>query len=235
MQVRRQLADRLGHGSSRSGVRRAGRAPHSPGVAGTGMYARPMPDPGDLWKRWLMGDLRDLRNEMKGGNWLERESFRSAVVERFVFISAYISRKLFESDQLTIDLIERDWPIEQYRCTRHPPARQQFRVTRDMHRWWQPIADHYDLANAQNKTLRLRDLCNLVIHHFAFEVRSPDADSIEIYFNSDRSKAEFLNMITLDTCIEFADEVAHDRAVFFTVDRKTNRQVRHRRRRLDLL
>jgi len=197
------------------------------------MYAPPMPDPGELWKRWLMSDLRDLRNEMKGGNWLESESFRSAVVERFVFISAYISRKLFESEELTIDLVERDWPITQYRCIRHLPARQQFRVTRDMHTWWQPIDDHYDLANPQNTTLKLRALCNLVIHHFAFEIRSRDADRIEIYFNSDRSKAKFLNMITLDTYIEFADEVAHDQAVFFTVDRRTNRQVRHRRRRLD--
>jgi hypothetical protein len=104
-----------------------------------------------------------------------------------------------------------------------------------MQTWWQPIEDHYDLANPQNKTLRLRDLCNLVIHHFAFEIRSRNADRTEIYFNSDRSKARFLNMITLDAYTEFVDEVAHDRAVFFTVDRRTNRQVRHRRRRLDLL
>ena len=194
-----------------------------------------MPDPGELWKQWLMSDLRDLRDVMAGSNWLESESFRSAVVERLAFISAFISRKLLESEELTIDLIERDWPIKQFRCIRHAPARQQFRVTHDMQRWWQPIEHHYDLANPQDNTLRLHALCNLVIHHFAFEIRSRNADRIEIYFNSDRSKAKFLNMITLDTYIEFTDEVAHDRAVFFTVDRRTNRQVRHRRRRLDLL
>jgi hypothetical protein len=192
-----------------------------------------MPDPGELWKRWLMSDLHDLRDEMAGRNWLESESFRLAVVERFALISAYISRKLLESEELTIDLIERDWPIKQFRCIRHPPARQQFRVTQDMQTWWQPIEDHYDLVNPQDKTLRLHALCNVVIHHFAFEIRSRSADRIEIYFNSDRSKAKFLNMITLDTYFEFTDEVAHDRAVFFTVGRSTNRQVRHRRRRLD--
>lgn len=150
-------------------------------------------------------------------------------------VSAYVSRKLLEGEELTIDLIERDWPITRYRCIRPPPTRQQFRVTRDMHTWWQPIEDHYDLANPQDKTLRLHALCNLVIHHFAFEVRSCGGERIEIYFNSDRSKAKFVNMIKLETYVEFADEVAHDRAVFFTVDPRTKRQVRHRRRRLDLL
>jgi hypothetical protein len=206
-----------------------------PRMVESGMYAPPMPDPGELWKRWLMSDLRGLRDEMASKSWLVSESFRSAVVERFAFISAYVCRKLLESEELTIDLIERDWPIKQFRCIRHPPARQQFRVTHDMQTWWQPIEDHYDLAHPQDKTLRLHALCNLVIHHFAFEIRSRNADRIAIYFNSDRSKAKFLNMITLDTYIEFTDEVAHDRAVFFTVDRTTNRQVRHRRRRLDLL
>jgi hypothetical protein len=195
----------------------------------------PVSEPGDLWKRWLMGELHDLRHEQAGTNWLESESFRSAVVERFAFISAYIARKLLESEELTIDVIERGWPIKRFRCIQHPPPRQQFRVTQDMQTWRQPIEDHYDLTDPQDETLRLQTLCNLVIHHFAFEIRSCDADRIEIYFNSDRSKAKFLNMITLEALVEFTDEVAHDRAIFFTVDRRTNRQARHRRRRLDLL
>lgn len=190
---------------------------------------------GDLWKRWLIGDLRDLRDEMEGRNWLESESFRAAVVERFMFVTAYVSRKLLEGEELTVDLVERTWPVERYRCVRHPPPRQQFRISRDLKRWWQPIEDHYDLAQPQNGSLKLPTLCNLVIHHFAFEVRSTDPETIEIYFNSDYTKDDALNMIPLKTYVEFVDEVAHDQAVFFTVDRKTNRQVRHRTRRLDLL
>ena len=187
-----------------------------------------------------MNDLRDLREDMGGSNWAESKSFRAAVVERFMFVTAYVSRKLFESDLLTIDLIERDWPVKRYRCVRHPPPRQQFLVSRDRKTWWQPIEDHYDLAHPQKGSLRLPALCNLVVHHFAFEIRSRDADAIEadaieIYFNSDHSKGEVLNRMTFTTYIEFVEEVAHDQAVFFTVDRKTNRQVRHRTRRLDLL
>lgn len=190
---------------------------------------------GDLWKRWLIRDLRELRDEMGGSNWTESESFRAAVVERFMFITAYVSRKLFESEELTVDLIERDWFVKRFQCMRVPPSRRQFLLSRDLKTWWQPIEDHYDLAHPQNGSLRLPALCNLVIHHFAFEIRSRNAGAIEIYFNSDHSKAEVLNMITLTTYIEFVDEVAHDRAVFFTVDPKTDRQVRHRTRRLDLL
>jgi hypothetical protein len=48
---------------------------------------------GDLWKRWLINDLRDLRADMAGSNWAESKSFRGAVVERFMFITAYVSRK----------------------------------------------------------------------------------------------------------------------------------------------
>jgi hypothetical protein len=172
---------------------------------------------------------------MEGRNWLESESFRAAVVERFMFVTAYVSRKLLEGEELTVDLVERTWPVERYRCVRHPPPRQQFRISRDLKRWWQPIEDHYDLAQPQNGSLKLPTLCNLVIHHFAFEVRSTDPETIEIYFNSDYTKDDALNMIPLKTYVEFVDEVAHDQAVFFTVDRKTNRQVRHRTRRLDLL
>lgn len=73
---------------------------------------------GDDWKRWLIRDLRDLRDEMEGRNWAESESFRAAVVERFMFVTAYVSRKLLEGEELTIDLIEHAWPVKRYRCLR---------------------------------------------------------------------------------------------------------------------
>jgi hypothetical protein len=192
-------------------------------------------EPGDIWKRWLLNDLHGIREEMTGGNWDESPSFRSAVVERFVFISSYVVRKLRENEQLTLDLLERDWRVRQFVCTREPPSRQQFRRTSDFRTFWQPIDEYYDLARPHEQPLRLKRLCDLVIHHFAFDVRTPNPSHVEFYFNSDHSREKCIYMMTLDAWIEMTDEVAHDRAIFFTVDRATGRPLRHRTRRLDLL
>jgi hypothetical protein len=192
-------------------------------------------DPGDLWKRWLKHDLADLERDMAGRNWTDSDSFRGVVIERFMFVSAYIIRKLAENDELTVDLIDRDWPVRRFECVTYPPHPQQFRVTRNFQDWWQPIEDYYDLANARPASLRLKALCNLVIHHFAFEARGNHEDGIEIYFNSERTKEEHLYAVAFDRYVELVEEAAYEEAVWFGVDRKTGRPTRHRTRRWDFI
>jgi hypothetical protein len=190
-------------------------------------------NPGDAWKRWLRNDLRDLREEMEGANW-QIDGYRAVVIERFVFMTAYITRKLVENEELTVDLVERDWPIKQFRAIRSLPKRQQFRVTQDMTNWWQPVEDYYDLADPEAATLRLEDLANRLIHHFAFQLRIRAEGTTEILFNSDWSRDQ-LYLITLSDYMTVIEESANDEAVFFTIDKKTGRQLRHRTQRMDLI
>lgn len=149
-------------------------------------------------------------------------------------MTAYVIRKLVENEELTVDLLERDWPVQLFRCVQSLPKRQQFRVSRDTETWWQPVEKYYDLADPQAGSLRLETLCNRIMHHFAFQVRAGMGDTGEVLFNSDRSKAQ-LYLITLVEYMTVVEEASYDEAVFFTVDRKTGRQLRHRTRRLDLL
>ncbi len=190
-------------------------------------------NPGDAWKRWLWNDLRDLREEAEGGNW-EVGGYRAAVIERFVFMTAYITRKLAENEELTEDLLTHDWPIKRFRAIRTLPKRQQFRVSKDTKNWWQPVEDYYDFANPEDASFRLEDLVNRLIHHFAFQLRAGEETTTEILFNSDRSR-DWLYLMTLSEYIALIDEVANDEAVFFTVDKKTGRQLRHRTQRMDLI
>lgn len=193
----------------------------------------PALNPGDAWKRWLRSDLHDLREEMEGSSW-EFGSYRAVVIERFVFITAYITRKLAENEELTEDILTRDWPIKGFRGIRTLPKRQQFRVSKDTKNWWQPVEDYYDFGNPENASLHLVDLVNRLIHHFAFQLRSGEGATTEILFNSDRSR-NWLYLITLSDYMGLVEEVANDEAIFFTVDKKTGRQLRHRTRRMDLI
>lgn len=170
---------------------------------------------------------------MEGGNW-EIGSYRAVVIERFVFMAAYITRKLVENEELTEDILTRDWPIKRFRAMRNLPKRQQFRVSKDTKNWWQPVEDYYDLANPENASLRLEDLVNRLIHHFAFQLRDVDGATTEVLFNSDRSR-DWLCRMTLSDYMALIEQVANDEAIFLTVDKKTGRQLRHRTRRMDLI
>jgi hypothetical protein len=190
-------------------------------------------NPGDAWKRWLRNDLRDLREQMEGTN-RPSGSYRAVVIERFMFVTAYVARKLAENEELTVDLLEHDWPVKQFRLIRALPQRHQFRLSRDLKTWWQPVEDYYDLRDPQPGSLRLEKLCNRLIHHFAFQVQVDNGETTEVLFNSERWP-DPLYSITLADYMTLVEEVVNDEAVFFTTDKKTGRHLRHRTRRMDLI
>jgi hypothetical protein len=187
-------------------------------------------NPGDLWKRWLFNDLRDLREEeMQRQWWNDNATYRAVVVEQFTFTTAYIIRKLWENDELTVELTDYEWPVTRFECTSEPMSRSGFRISRDLKTWEQPIEQHYDLGQPRAETLRLQDLCNLIVHHFAFQVRG-GAEAIEVFFNSDRTKGDRLYSQRLADYLDLVEEASHDEAEWFDVDHERNRQIRYRNR-----
>ena len=155
---------------------------------------------------------------------------RTITIERFVLVTAYMIRKLSEADTLTEELTEFGWPIARVPCINEPPHRFWFSREDIDGRTWQPLDSHYDFGTPTDETMKLARLCNLFVHHFAFEAR-PAGKNVDILFNSRETRGH-LYRIGLDTYMGFVSEVASDEAgwVDTNIARKT-RPVRLRRRR----
>jgi hypothetical protein len=172
-----------------------------------------------MWKRWLWHDLSDIRKLLEGRNFAESESFRAVVVERFMFMTAYIMRKLWERDELTVELVTSKWPAQEFKCIKPPPHPAWFRVSEDRQTWREPLEDHYLLDAPRETQLAFPDICNWIVHHFAFTVRSDADGEIEVLFNSDWTKREHLWMITLDTYMHVVEEACYDEVRWVSMDK----------------
>jgi hypothetical protein len=131
-------------------------------------------------------------------------------VERFVLVTAYMIRKLFEADALTEELTEFRWPIARMPCTAEPPHRRWLRRWDGNGRSWQDLASHYDFKHATAETVTLSRLCDRLVHHFAFETRWDAGGGIDIIFNSDRTASRSLYKLSLDTYMALVWEVQGD-------------------------
>jgi hypothetical protein len=169
------------------------------------------------------------------GRALDRERAERLVqsfvtVERFVFMTAYIMRKLNEADVLTVEVTESKWPVTKFPCVVPPPHRAWFAVSEDGETWRQPIEDHYDLARGNREVLRFFKVCDYVVHHFAFAVRYDDAgDEVAVFFNSDHTN-DRLYRIALPVYVGLVEEVAVDEARWVDMDRAEGRVIRRRQR-----
>jgi hypothetical protein len=154
----------------------------------------------------------------------------SVLLEKFVFVTAYIARKLTEANVLTVEMVDSKWPVKRFRRVAKPPHRAWFRISEDGYSWRQPIEQYYDLDHSTEEQMGFENLCNRLIHHFAFVLRmSADEQDIEILFNSEQTD-EQLWLITLSTFREMVEEVANDEATWEDSSRDERRVVLRRKR-----
>lgn len=155
---------------------------------------------------------------------------RSPVIERFVFVTAYVMRKLDEADWLTVDVTRRGWKVQAFTCTNPPPHRRWFVTSPDGNEWRQPLEQHYDLSAPQTQTLSFPQICDRMVHHFAFDVRrDPASGAIELLFNSDRTKDRLFAM-PLDTYRELVLDAASDEVRWVDMDASEGRVIQRRAR-----
>jgi hypothetical protein len=188
----------------------------------------------DFWKDELHREVLRLRQAIDSDG-LEGLALRSVTVERFAFVTAYIMRKLWEAEALTLDVTEFKWPVSKFPCVKAPPHRSWFAVSNDGKTWRQPLEDHYDLARPNRERLRFSKICNYLVHHLAFEVRYDSAAAdLEILFNSDDSQ-DHLYLITLPTYVAVVEEVAYDevRWVSRDINRSKDPVIQRRQRPAD--
>lgn len=152
------------------------------------------------WKQ----DLRRRKNLLIRYNTAEQfekdDDKAYTVIEKAIFYSAFIIRKLHECDKLSTEADSRKLHISKY------PAKREFNkihhsLKEDSHRWEQGI--HIDVP--------ARDVCNWLIHSFIFEILFDEFGKVESFaVSSDFDRNEWLYIIDLSDWIEYMDFVASD-------------------------
>lgn len=175
----------------------------------------------EIWKIVLWRDLRDLRRYL-GRTGLSKRSDacdRAAVaVEKFVFTSAFIVRKLFESKKVSDEVSG-----SKVSGTSFPRAAQT-RITRLN---WHHIDRHYDLSRGRSCQILVRDICNRLIHSAVFmsDFAEDQPTMVGFYFTSDRTKEDALYYIFLDDYFSIVENVIEDDILYSATNFETGKTV----------
>jgi hypothetical protein len=181
------------------------------------------------WKHELFRELYRLR-DLIDADGPEVVVSSSVSLEKFVFVTAFMMRKLAEAHEVTQDVTTSHWPVIELPQTSPPPDRSWFRVSSDGKTWRQPLEQHYDFGAPKKSQLAFEHICDRLIHHFAFELRhDPSDDSIDILFNSDRT-IKCLFILSLHDYTGLVDEVAADEVRYVDMDRAARRAIKRRYR-----
>lgn len=181
------------------------------------------------WQQELMRENIDLRG------WIDKAGVEKVVrlsvsVERYVFLTAYIMRKLNEVEALTQEVVQSRWVVTGFKATAPVPPRYWFLISEGGRTWRQPLEQHFALDQGTRETMTFGKICDRLVHHFAFDVRlGHEGAGIDIFFSSDRSR-ERLWSITLESYMGLVDEIAHDQTNWIdaNIARDRNQVIRRR-------
>jgi hypothetical protein len=155
--------------------------------------------------------LSRVRNQ----TWWE-DAVQNMQMEKAVFLSAFIIRKLIDSDRLSKQVEKSGTPVEIH-LLRDPDA-----APDSMN--WEKIDDFYDLDHAEMRSVPLRELVNWLIHSFTLRIdaRSDHAGGLiptGFWCNSDRTRRRELVRIDWTDYKELLRRVIHDDVVEWSFER----------------
>lgn len=147
----------------------------------------------------------------------EQHEKAGVALEKFVFVSAFIARKLMERKKLTDELEGKALHLQGYPRINH---NKQIDFLN-----WHHINRFYAFAEPKAITLLPRDLFNMLIHSFVFTlVVSGKGHGYEGFlFNSDRTKDTILYKVSFNDFFAVMHSVLEDEIVGFQFNRRTGR------------
>lgn len=164
-----------------------------------------------VWKEDLQKELNDFLDFLANTERLE-DGYFNLRVEKFFFISAFTIRKLNEANKLSDELISKDFDCARYRRIKDD-------VIIDFMNCHH-IEKFYDLRNGEKSSLKLKDICNYLIHSFVFSYRICVDDRLcGVFVNSGWMKDRFLYYIKLNTFIMLINDVVTDDIVIMSYNR----------------
>lgn len=132
-------------------------------------------------------------------------------IDHFFFWSAFVIRKLTESNCVTSDLVRGLYPVRMYPRLHSNEVLDELNYG-DLNYW-------FDLERELDVALTLKDVCNIIIHSFVFQ---PDvgASGVEgLIVTSDRTKAKGLYQIEHSIFGRMMRDVIDDNPRWARVDR----------------
>jgi hypothetical protein len=161
------------------------------------------------WKDELLANVRLLKKLEPS----RRTARREFAIERAVFFSAYIMRKLWEAGKLSST-----WKTKRSKCIYHrPKGRFVDRLN------WHRIDELFDLNRPEDASLTAIELCNRLIHSFVFlMVDGPRKTIAGFFFTSDQTRRRGLWFIEFAEILALMRETGRDYP-------SSGRMVRHPR------
>lgn len=164
------------------------------------------------WKRELTRLAESLRRRKSQRRWPGSSLAR---VEQEIFLSAYVIRKLLDSNKVSDEVASSSL---RGRAHKHCSG------TVDIMNWHK-IDELYDLSSGEEISLGLRDFCNQIIHSFVFVLAI--TNGLEgFYVASDRDKSSRLLYFDIDEVINTLVEVSEDDIVRLVAIRGTDGEMK---------
>lgn len=178
-----------------------------------------------VWKKELKTELRRFRTFISSNNLPVAppdSNYYFLRVEKFFFVTAYIVRKLNESNKLSDELVSATIPV-----IIHP--RKNKNIVLD---WLNKdnIERFFSLKKRVRGNLSYMNLCNNLIHSFIFDPVFDDKDwkIVEIQVTSDRNKEKALYKVLVEDYCNFLEEVIKDDIVKISFNRITREHKKSR-------
>ena len=156
------------------------------------------------WKQDLLRRKRLFLKYNTAEHFAKNEDSTYTVLEKAIFYSAFIIRKLIdcpgkmsdEADQYVLH-------IEKYRPLKEVDI---------LHRW--PDENTHDWDHPQNVTVKGKDICNWLIHSYMFFFSFNEERTIEGFFvTSDFDRNKTLYYISITDWLEYMTFIANDYVV----------------------
>lgn len=174
------------------------------------------------YKEELASELQTVTRRLENARG-EDEEAAGLRLERFVFWTAFITRKMSEAQKLSDELESTDFQVSRY--PRIDPKRLQDFMN------WHRVEQFYDLNTFEDKRVSLLWICDQLTHSFVFfpELDEDSASPIAIFFNSDRSRTDSLFRIEWQEFVRLVKLVASDDVVSMSYDRRSSLLKKSRR------
>lgn len=150
------------------------------------------------WKSDLLRVAKTLKARSRQRKWPERSLVN---IEKEVFYAFYGIRKLIEARKLCDAVANRVCPARSYRSLGKP-------VT---YFNWHRIDELFDLSHPRSKHLKLRYICNQIIHSYVFSTEHGEEGGLAaILFCSDRHRHKELYRLEISEVTKVLNEVGSD-------------------------
>ena len=156
------------------------------------------------WKQDLLRRKRLFLKYNTAEHFEKDEDATYTVLEKAVFYSAFIIRKLIDcTGKMSDEADHYTLKVEKVKTLKEPDV---------IHRW--PKEDSHDWEHPQSETVNGKTVCNWLIHSYMFFFVYSEDDTVEgFYVSSDKDRNKALYHVCIQSWLEYVSFIADDYVV----------------------